>query len=230
LEELKMKKVIALLLAALMLFSLAACNGGNNANPPANSGTPRGNNNTPNNVDPCDCCPDCDQKKCECAECGGNSDCECSAPSGGIHPPLTYDIGIRIELLKDTDGDCPYPADCRFTTSGAAKVTMDWADSNNGYFGTSGDGFGEYVYFGSHYWDSDGKKMLGHVAPGTTFNFSAMLSIPNTGNDNVIKVGFNFSGEGDVTMNWPNGEVLPFPGMMDMVQGWFSGKLEIMGF
>ena len=71
--------------------------------------------------------------------------------------------------------------------------------------------------------------MLGNAAPGTAFGFSAMLAMPGSGNGNIIQAGFDFSGEGDVTMNWPNGEVLPFPGMMGQIQGWFSGTYTING-
>ena len=215
---------IAMMVIALMLSLMTGCGGGG-----AGGGGGGGDNAAPagnESEDPCSCCPDCVQKECECVECGERDICECKMPRGG--GPLTYDIAIETEYW-DQDPTCPFPDECGIVSNSSAKVTMEWDDSRNGYFGTSQDGVGEYLHFGSHYWDSLGHEILGHASPGTTFKFSAMLDIPDAGKDGVIRVGLDFSGEDEVTMNWSNGEVLPFWGMMGMIHGWFSGTYTMLG-
>ena len=210
------KRITAIALTLLLALSLAACNG----NPPAGGeNSPPPNSTAASDDDPCACCPNCNQDDCE-YEC---KECECCAGSPGSPPPITYNVEIKTEW-KDVDATCPYPGECGGVSVSAADVTVDWAE--DGYNGTGTDGLGEYTSYNSHYWDSAGREMFGHAAPGTTFGFSAMLSIPG---DDVIRVGLRFYGEGDVTMHWPNGETLPFPGMMKQIYGWFSGTVEMFG-
>ena len=221
-----MKKIFAIALVLALVFSLAACGGGGDG-AAGGDGTGGGAPASPvssEDEDPCPCCPDCIQAECVCEECGGNDDydCKCSAPEAAS--AKTYDIEVKT-VWKDRDSGCPYPDECGGETVGSVRVTMD--PDGAGYFGVSRDGTGEYISYNSHYWDSEGRQMLGHAAPGTSFNFSAMLSVP--GKSDAIKVGFDFSGEDDVTMNWPNGEVLSYWGMMGQIHGFFSGTYTIAG-
>ena len=223
-------KKSAIILMLVYILALAGCGGGSSGAGGGGDGAPSGGGAAAasaesKNADPCECCPDCIQKDCACEKCADSKDCKCYPP-GGDNPAKTYDVEIRTEW-KDIDSGCPYPGECGGVTSGKTTVTANFIDNSKGYYGTSEDGAGEYISYNSHYWDSAGREMLGHSAPGTGFGFSASLSIPGAGN--TIKAGFNFTGEGDVTMNWPNGETLPFPGMMGQIQGWFSGTYTING-
>ena len=231
-----MKKLCIVILALAMTLTLAACSGGSSGssgnetsnapddgittNPPVMTpeATPSGSD------DPCPCCPNCIQEDCACKDCADSNDCKCSTPRG-FAPSLTYNVEVKVEFT-DIDPECPYPADCGAVSIASTEVTMNWIDNNTGYFGISSNNVGEYLSFSSHYFDSEGRQMLGSVAHGTTFDFSAMLSIPGTSNANVIRVGLDFSGEGDVTMNWPNGENLPYPGMMERIHGMFLGTVR----
>ena len=137
--------------------------------------------------------------------------------------PLTYNVEIKTEWKDSASAGCPFPDKCGGVTIGTVEVTMNWVEGK-GYFGTNQNGVGEYLSWDNHYTDSDGRQMLGHVASDSSFDFSASLSMSGSGNSDIIKAGFSFLGEGDVTLNWDNGETLPFWGMMGQIHGWFSGK------
>jgi len=168
-----MKKWIALLLAVLMMFSLAACG--------EDKDTPAGNTSTPNGGDPCVCCPDCIQKECECAECGDNTDCKCKLPGGSA---LTYDIVIDVE------NSCPYHDDsssCGIITKGTARVTMN---------GSSSDGNGETIKNGM----CGGEPPKTTNGDLRSYEFTAQLSI--SGDNKTILVGFDRLGPEEYTYNY----------------------------
>jgi len=221
-----MKKLLIIALMLILVLSLAACggSGGGGDNGGSAGGGGAAAPAAAGDDDPCPCCPNCIQKECECIECGDNDkyDCKCKLPGGGS---ITYNIEIKNKWV-DIDSTCPYPGECGMESIALATVTM--GPTGTGYSGTA-SGTGEYLWYNSHYWDSEGRVMLGKVAPGTAFDFKAMLAIPNPNPGNVIRVGFDFSGEADVTMNWPNGEVLPHPGGMERVWSMFSGIYYMFG-
>ena len=220
-----MKKLLALTLILMLALALAACGISINPKVPENNPTSngaKGNAELPNEDDPCDCCPGCTQDNCEFA----CDKCECCKGGGLTPPPITYDIGIRTEW-KNLEEACPFGG-CGGLASGAAKVTMNWVDDMAGYFGVSPDGFGEYLQQDAHVEFSSGFKDQGHVAPGTTFEFIAQLSIPNPNPTNVIKVGFDFSGKDEVPIIWSNGEQTFAPAMMYSTHSMFSGTVRFM--
>jgi|GEM_PF-5657357 len=174
-----MKKWIALLLAALMMFSLAAC--GEEVNTPDDgNSTSAGNTSTPNGKDPCDCCPDCNQEECECAECGDSTDCKCKLPGGGANPPLTYDIEIDVKNLCP---DCGDSTGCGMIVKGTSRVTMNFIDSKTGYLGSSTTGTGKTVKNGMH---STEGLIVGDLP---SYKFNAQLSL--SGDHKTISVGFD---------------------------------------
>jgi hypothetical protein len=144
-------------------------------------------------IDPCPCCPDCNQEECECAECGDNNDCECKMPGGFAPPALTYDIVIYTNYL------CPYHDDssnCGFQTNGTASVTMNFIDSETGYWGSSSDGIGETIKAG--YCDAKkASKVLGDLR---SYEFTAQLSI--FGDQKAILVGVDRLGSEWFYFNW----------------------------
>jgi len=202
-----------------MMFSLAACDGGNvpsgnNTNPPANNSTPSGNNNTPSETpsdnDPCACCPDCDQKKCECAECGDKDECECILPVGGASVQ-TYKVEYRIvQICKDKE--CPFD-DCGIEISGVAT-----ADING-----SAKGDGQYDHCNRHTITATKKGMLVFsTLPSFTFNAQLSLDPSNRG---IIKVGFDRFGVDSETMyvRESPSETITVPGSMQL---FFSNFFE----
>ena len=208
-----MKKLFVVTLVLIFVLSLlGACGGDDGGNDGASGGggtaTPVASGDDEHN---CPCDPRCTNKECE-----GGSKCKCGKSDGAAK---TYNIEIKT-VWEDVDPTCPYPAECGGVSTASATVTV-----NSG----SADGAGEYVSYNSHYWDSEGRTLIGRVAPGTGFGFKAMLAVPEPNNENIIKVGFDFSGEGDVTMNWSNGETLLFPGMMERIYGMFRGVIMFGG-
>ena len=235
------KRILILTLILVFAFTLTSCavssnsstGGDNTLSGGANTLTTGGDaptdgvNGTPgedvdspdDKTDPCPCCPDCIQEECGCDKCADSDDCKCT-PGSLIPASITFDLEVKVEITDPTP-ECSYP-ECGCVSIASTEVTINLIDFDTGYYGTSHDGAGEYLSFASHYWDSEGRKMLGRATPGTAFGFSAMVAVPGTGN--VIKVGLDFSGEGDVTMNWENGETLPYPGLMGRLHGLFKGE------
>ena len=209
-----MKKVYVIVLALILVFALAACGGSGGGDD--NGGVASGGGSTaapassPDDEHNCPCEPECNNKECK-----GGDKCQCSAGEMA----MTYIVEIKT-VWEDIDPTCPYPAECGGVSIASATVSV-----NSG----AASGSGEYVSYNSHYWDSEGRTLIGKVAPGTDFGFKATLAIPEPNNANIIKVGFDFSGESDVTMNWSNGEVLQFPGMMDRISGMFKGVMRFAG-
>ena len=208
-----MKKVYILALALILVFALAACGGDNTGGGEGGSSGGAGTAAPASSEDEEHNCP-CDPK-CENKECKGGDKCQCAEKSAA----KTYNVEIKT-VWEDIDPTCPYPTECGGVSIASATVTVNSGSAN---------GSGEYVSYNSHYWDSEGRTLIGRVSPGTGFDFKAMLAIPEPNNENIIKVGFDFSGEGDVKINWSNGEVLDFPGMMERIHGMFRGVIMFGG-
>jgi len=210
-----MKKLFVVTLVLIFVLSLlSACGDGGAGDDGSGGGESGGGTAAPvTSEDDEHNCP-CDPK-CENKECKGGAKCQCSEDS----VTKTYKVEIKT-VWEDIDPTCPYPTECGGVSIASATVTV-----NSG----SASGAGEYISYNSHYWDSEGRTLIGRVAPGTDFDYKAMLAIPEPNKENIIKVGFDFSGEGDVTMNWSNGEVLPFPGMMERIYGMFRGVIMFGG-
>ena len=203
------KRLVAIALILVLALSLTACGGnggtatgeGNTANPPAT--TP---GETPNgNKDPCPCCPDCNQKECECAECGGNNnnDCKCKLPGGDdVYPPLTFDIEIETAL---SDDECNYDG-CGMDTLGKATVTMNYIDGKTGYLG-SAEGSGVTTKNGTHEMAVKYTVAYGDLPD---YTFTVQLSVPSKdktyvgvdGNYQTVLIGIDKLGPDEATIDW----------------------------
>ena len=163
-----MKKILVIAVVLILVISLAACGGGSEGGTggDSGSGTTSGGEDTAG-VDEhnCPCDPECTNKECE-----GGAKCKCGTDEE--YPPLTYNIEIEAELTCDEE--CGLDG-CGMDTFGMARVTMDYIDSNTGYFG-KGEGSGATTRNGMHE-----LAVKFAVVPGSLpdFEFTAQLSVPS---------------------------------------------------
>jgi len=166
-----MKKISIIVLTLILVFSLVACRGGFGGNSGA-SGSSADVTNSSTDKDPCQCCPDCVQKECVCAECGDNDkyDCECAAPGVGEGPFI-----FSVEIDTNLTGSLGQV----YRTIGTATVSLDDYD-DSGWFG-SANGYGVYSDWGD--------EIYAETENATDYNFYVRLANYDPLKSDSITVG-----------------------------------------
>ena len=193
-----MKKIMALLLMAILTLSLSACAGGNNPTPPPGGITAPGD-------DPCACCPDCSRgANCEydCKE------CDCCASGGPAPAAIAYYVEIEMEFIC-TDPACHFDG-CGATAIGSARVETVWDESRAAHRG-SAQGTGAYESYGQHFLGQDKTNielLRADLLP--IFNFTVLLLRDDKG----IKVGIDRFGPAEDTVHGPVWGTSTLPGLL----------------